>query len=92
MQPVLRLRTRQDWLGAIGEAGVPCAPVNNIAELAESEQLHAMDLLRTLPGSGLSVVGLPLSFDRQRPHPEGDSPKLGQHNDEIFTALESRHG
>ena len=92
MQPVLRTRTRQDWLGIIGEAGVPCAPVNNIAELAESEQLHAMDMLRTLPGSGIDVVGLPLSFDRQRPRPHTDSPKLGQHNDEILKPLELRHG
>ncbi len=84
MQPVLLTRTRRDWLGAIGDAGVPVAPVNDIAELAETEQLHAMDMLRTLPTSGLRVVGLPISFDRQRPHPVGDSPGLGEHNAEIF--------
>jgi formyl-CoA transferase len=84
MQPVLRERGRQDWLGIIGEAGVPCAPVNDIAELAASEQLQAMDIMRTLPGSDLRVVGLPISFDRQRPHPRADSPKLGQHNAELL--------
>jgi crotonobetainyl-CoA:carnitine CoA-transferase CaiB-like acyl-CoA transferase len=84
MQPVLLERTRRDWLGIIGEAGVPVAPVNNIAELAETEQLQAMDMMRTLPDSELRVVGLPVSFDRQRPRPLGDSPKLGQHNSEIF--------
>jgi crotonobetainyl-CoA:carnitine CoA-transferase CaiB-like acyl-CoA transferase len=84
MQPVLLTRTRQDWMGIIGEAGVPCAPVNNIAELAETEQLQAMDMMRTLPGSDLKVVGLPITFDRQRPHPQGGAPKLGEHNDEVF--------
>jgi crotonobetainyl-CoA:carnitine CoA-transferase CaiB-like acyl-CoA transferase len=84
MQPVLLLRTRREWLGIIGEAGVPVAPVNDIAELADTEQLRAMDMMRTLPGSELRVVGLPLSFDRQRPHPRADSPKLGQHNTEIL--------
>ena len=84
MQPVLLEKSRRDWLGLIGEAGVPAAPVNNIAELAETEQLRAMDMMRTLPGSDLRVVGLPLSFDRERPHPRGDSPKLGQHNAEIL--------
>ena len=84
MQPVLLEKSRRDWLGIIGEAGVPAAPVNNIAELAETEQLRAMDMLRTLPGSDLRVVGLPVSFDRQRPHPSGDSPKLGQDNAAIF--------
>jgi formyl-CoA transferase len=84
MQPVLLEKTRRDWLGIIGEAGVPVAPVNNIAELAETEQLQAMDMMRTLPGTDLRIVGLPLSFDRQRPYPLADSPKLGQHNTEIL--------
>jgi crotonobetainyl-CoA:carnitine CoA-transferase CaiB-like acyl-CoA transferase len=43
-----------------------------------------VDLMRELPGSGLSVVGLPISFDRARPHPRRDSPKLGEHNAEVF--------
>jgi crotonobetainyl-CoA:carnitine CoA-transferase CaiB-like acyl-CoA transferase len=84
MQPVLLGCTRRDWLGIIGEAGVPVAPVNDIADLAQSEQLQAMDMMRTLPGSDLRVVGLPVSFDGQRPHPLADSPKLGEHNTEIF--------
>jgi formyl-CoA transferase len=84
MQPVLLTKTRQDWLGIIGEAGVPCAPVNDVAELAASEQLAAMELLQTLPDSELRVVGLPISFDRVRPAPTSDSPKLGEHNQEIF--------
>ena len=84
MQPVLLERTRRDWLGIIGEAGVPVAPVNTIAELADTEQLQAMDMMRTLPGSDLRIVGLPVSFDGHRPHPRADSPKLGQHNTEIL--------
>jgi len=90
MQPVLLEKTRRDWLGIIGEAGVPVAPVNNIAELAETEQLQAMDMMRTLPNSDLRVVGLPLSFDRQRPHPRGDSPKLG-HITQRSSALSECH-
>jgi crotonobetainyl-CoA:carnitine CoA-transferase CaiB-like acyl-CoA transferase len=86
MQPVLLTRTRQDWMGIIGEAGVPCAPVNDIAELAETEQLQAMDMMRTLPGSGLRIVGLPITFGRVRPTPHADSPKLGEHNQEVFGA------
>ena len=47
------------------------------------EQVQA-DLLRTLPGSELPVVGLPISFDGQRPHPHSGAPRLGQHNDELL--------
>jgi formyl-CoA transferase len=80
MEPVLRANTRGHWMAALEAAGVPCSPVNDIAELAESEQLRAVDLMRTLPGSNLSVVGLPISFDGARPHPAADSPRLGEHN------------
>ncbi len=84
MQPVLLTRTRQDWLGIIGEAGVPCATVNDVAELAASEQLAAMEMLQTLPGSGLRVVGLPLNFDGVRPAPAGGAPRLGADNAAVF--------
>lgn len=84
MQPVLLGGTRERWMAALGALGVPCSPVNDIAELAQTEQLAAVDLMRTLPGSEMKVVGLPISFDRQRPHPYADSPKLGQHNTETL--------
>jgi formyl-CoA transferase len=78
---VMRTRTRAEWLAAFSAAGVPCSPVNTIAELAQTEQFAASDLLRTLPGSELRVVGLPISFDGERPHPHSGAPKLGAHND-----------
>ncbi len=84
MQPVLLGGGREQWMAALGAVGVPCAPVNDIAELAQTEQLAAVDLMRTLPGSEMRVVGLPISFDGQRPYPSADSPKLGQHNTEMF--------
>ena len=80
MAPVLRGNTRAHWMAALEAVGVPCSPVNDIAELAASEQLRAMDMIRTLPGSELKVVGLPISFDGERPHPATDSPRLGEHS------------
>jgi len=58
--------------------------VNDIAELGQSEQLAAIDMVRELPGSGLRVVGLPINFDGTRPHPRTDSPKVGEHSGQGF--------
>jgi len=80
MKPVLLTRTRAQWMAALESVGVPCSPVNDIAELAQTEQLQSVDLLRTLPGSELRVVGLPICFDGERPHPRAAAPKLGEHN------------
>lgn len=84
IEPILKTETRGHWIELFGRAGVPCAPVNEIADLARSPQLEAMDMLRTLPGSGMKVVGLPISFDRERPQPRSDSPRLGADTEEIF--------
>jgi formyl-CoA transferase len=86
VKPVLLTRTRAEWMAALEEAGVPCSPVNDVPELSRTEQLEAADLMRTLPGSGLRVVGLPIVFDGERPHPRTDAPKLGAHNAEVFAA------
>lgn len=82
--PVMREQTRDHWMDAFTRAGVPCAPVNDLAELAATPQLAAVDLLRTLPGTELKVVGVPISFDRERPRPRGAAPGLGQDNAEIL--------
>ncbi len=81
---VLRTRTRAEWLAAFEAAGVPVAPVNDIGELARSEQLEAVDLLQTFPDTGLTMVGLPISFDHERPRSERRAPTLGEHNHEVL--------
>ncbi len=84
IQAVIGLRPRVGWLGAFEAAGVPAAPVNDIGELARSEQLAAVGLLQTLPDNGLTVVGLPISFDRTRPRSRRGAPGLGEHNTELL--------
>lgn len=91
LEPLFEAEPRRHWLGLLGEAGVPCSPINDIAELAASEQLAAMEMMHTLPETGMKVVGLPLSFDGARPRPTGDSPALGAHTGEVFRPL-ARHG
>jgi crotonobetainyl-CoA:carnitine CoA-transferase CaiB-like acyl-CoA transferase len=80
----LRGNTREHWLAALEAAGVPCSPVNDIGELAASEQFAAVDIVQTLPESGVQVVGLPINFDRARPWSQRPAPKLGQHTEEVL--------
>jgi crotonobetainyl-CoA:carnitine CoA-transferase CaiB-like acyl-CoA transferase len=83
----MRGQTRAHWLKAFEKAGVPCSPVNDIAELAATPQLAAVDLVHQLPDGGPKVVGLPISFDRKRPHSARPAPKLGEHTDEVLGHL-----
>jgi crotonobetainyl-CoA:carnitine CoA-transferase CaiB-like acyl-CoA transferase len=81
---VIRTRPRAEWLAALDAAGVPAAPVNDIGEVANSEQLAAVGLLQTFPDNGLTMVGLPISFNRERPVSGHGAPALGQHNASIL--------
>jgi crotonobetainyl-CoA:carnitine CoA-transferase CaiB-like acyl-CoA transferase len=81
---VLRGNTRAHWLAGLEAAGVPSGPVNDIGELAATEQLAAVEILQSLPDGGPRVVGLPISFNRQRPRSQRGAPKLGQHNAEVL--------
>jgi len=80
----LKQQTRAHWLAAMDRAGVPCAPVNDIGEVATSEQLAASKLVQQLPDGGPKVVGLPITFDHVRPRSARPSPKLGEHTAEVL--------
>ncbi len=88
-------RPRAHWLEVMDKAGVPCAEVNDIGELAATEQLAAVDLVHELPAragedKGPRIVGLPISFDRQRPHSPRSAPKLGEHTEEVLKSVAGR--
>jgi crotonobetainyl-CoA:carnitine CoA-transferase CaiB-like acyl-CoA transferase len=81
----LTLESTEGWHRRVETAGVPCAPVHNVAELVEHEQTRAMGLIRDLPGHvPTAQVMLPISFDGERPAPHRGVPRLGEHNDMIF--------
>ncbi|WP_043342983.1 CaiB/BaiF CoA transferase family protein [Belnapia moabensis] len=84
IRPVLLAKGREHWVAAFTAAGVPCAPVNDLAELAATPQLAAMDLLRQVPGTDLRIVGLPVSLNHERPAPRAAAPSLGQDNADIL--------
>jgi len=81
---VMRNATRAHWIEALEAAGVPCSPVNDIGELVATEQFAAVDMVQALPQSGVRVVGLPLSFDGERPRSRRPAPGVGEHDAELL--------
>ncbi|OGA22459.1 MAG: carnitine dehydratase [Betaproteobacteria bacterium RIFCSPLOWO2_02_FULL_65_24] len=77
-------RSSAQWTTAFNAAGVPCAPVQNVAEMLEHEQMRALGLLQPVPGSSVPLIGLPISFDGVRPEPRSAAPALGRHTSEIL--------
>lgn len=79
LMPVLASKTRDAWERILGEAGVPCAPVRTITEMLADAQTEALGIVQSLPGQFPDLVGLPLSFDGERPPLRTMPPALGQH-------------
>ena len=78
-------RSNAEWIALLDAAGVPCAPVQNVKQMLECEQMQALGLLQDVPGSSQPLIGLPISFDGERPLPRSAPPALGTHTKEIFT-------
>jgi crotonobetainyl-CoA:carnitine CoA-transferase CaiB-like acyl-CoA transferase len=73
---------RQFWISKLTESGVPCAPVNTIPEMLRDPQVEALGILQEVPGTGVTLTGLPISFDGVRPQIRTLGPHLGQDNDQ----------
>jgi crotonobetainyl-CoA:carnitine CoA-transferase CaiB-like acyl-CoA transferase len=86
IEPEMAGRSSAEWTALLDAAGVPCAPVQNVRQMLEHEQLAALGLLQPVPGSSVPLIGLPVSFDGNRPQPRAASPALGQHTKEVLGA------
>ena len=78
----LAAQTSADALARLRQAGVPAAPVNDLAAVAEEEQLRATGILQEL--SGREVVSLPFAADGEHVRYRSEPPLLGEHTAEIL--------
>jgi crotonobetainyl-CoA:carnitine CoA-transferase CaiB-like acyl-CoA transferase len=68
-------RARADeWAQRLGEAGLPVDAVQRPEDLLDDPQADRTGILVDLPGTGLRVPGLPITFDGARPRPIGRAP------------------
>jgi crotonobetainyl-CoA:carnitine CoA-transferase CaiB-like acyl-CoA transferase len=84
IEALMRTRSRAEWAERLEAAGVPCAPINDVSEIAEHPQTEAVGMLLHEPHSGGTFVGLPLKFDGTRPGIRFPAPSVGQHTDEVL--------
>jgi crotonobetainyl-CoA:carnitine CoA-transferase CaiB-like acyl-CoA transferase len=86
----LRERTTAEWHELFTAAGVPAAPVADVADVVTSEQTRALGFLQplahpTIPD--LRLPALPLSFDGMRATHGSAPPLVGEHTAEILEEI-----
>lgn len=87
LQIALRSRGREDWLSRLEAAGIPCGPVNDIADVFANPQVQARGMVARVahPHAGeLALVGSPLKLSATPVEPWRAPPLLGQHTDEVL--------
>jgi crotonobetainyl-CoA:carnitine CoA-transferase CaiB-like acyl-CoA transferase len=83
----LRERDTAEWLELLRRAGVPAAPVADVADVVAAEQTQALGLLQELPHPripDLRLAALPLSFDGVRARHRRPPPLVGEHTAEVL--------
>jgi crotonobetainyl-CoA:carnitine CoA-transferase CaiB-like acyl-CoA transferase len=100
----LEERPTAHWVEALDRAGVPCSPINSVADVLEDEQTRALDLIATIrheslgdirvPGIPLTLHSTPGSIRRPPPLLGADTTEvlaeLGYDDDAITALLEAR--
>jgi crotonobetainyl-CoA:carnitine CoA-transferase CaiB-like acyl-CoA transferase len=81
---VTRTDTSAAWQAVLEAAGVPSAPMQSVDEVLAHAQTKALGMLQESPDGRLTIMGLPLSFDGERPPFRRPAPQLGEHTDELL--------
>ncbi|NNN18286.1 MAG: CoA transferase [Acidimicrobiaceae bacterium] len=81
------MKNRDEWLSELEAVDVPCAPLNDLNEVFNDEQVRALGMRRELnhpvmgkvelSGPGIALSGTPISW-------ELPPPLLGEHTDEVL--------
>ena len=89
LQQVFSQRTAAEWAAVLDAAGVPCAVVQDLGALPDDPHVAAVGLVQSVdhPAGPLRVVGSPYRLDGERVAVRRPPPLLGQHTQEVLTAL-----
>jgi crotonobetainyl-CoA:carnitine CoA-transferase CaiB-like acyl-CoA transferase len=83
-------RSKVEVVGTLVHAGVPAAPVNNVAEMVADPQVQAREMFVELehPTYGpVKITGTPLKLSETPGRVARLAPLPGEHNTEIFVGL-----
>jgi crotonobetainyl-CoA:carnitine CoA-transferase CaiB-like acyl-CoA transferase len=83
----LRVRSRDEWVGELKRAGVPCGSVRDVAEVLEDRHLDARRMIETVDhvsAGAIRVLGVPTKLSDTPGAVRTAPPALGQHTDQIL--------
>ena len=86
LDPVFVQKSASEWLTLFDKAGVPCAPINNYADILNDPHVKAMQWVQPIDlpnGATTQTVAFPMRFEGVDLLKVKAPPELGEHNDEV---------
>jgi len=89
LKKVLLTKTRDEWVGILTKADVPCAPVLSLEEVVADKHLIFRGMFPEVEADGRKVkqVAYPAKFSETQPQIRRLPPALGEHTQEILDWL-----
>jgi crotonobetainyl-CoA:carnitine CoA-transferase CaiB-like acyl-CoA transferase len=87
LRDVLKTRSTDDWLDALGAADIPCSKMNSLDDILSDEHLEAIGFFRDVehPTEGtIRDTAVPTEWSATPPSVERLAPTLGQHTAEVL--------
>lgn len=91
LEQAFAYRTSAEWIERLTAEGVPCAPVNSVADALVDPQVRHRDMVCKVAhelGGEIEVLGNPVKLSRSPCAPFTSPPLLGQHTEEVLRALD----
>lgn len=90
IEAAMSKRTSEAWLSTLESAGIPCGPINSIAEVFDNPQLQHRGMQITMEhaaGTEVTMPGSPLKFSASPVRYQRPPPTLGEHTEEVLLDL-----
>jgi formyl-CoA transferase len=87
LQGVIEQRDADEWLAAIGDAGIPCGPINTIDRVFDHPQAKHRNMVVEIehPTAGtVKLAGIPFTMSGTPPEVRRHPPLLGEQTTEIL--------
>lgn len=89
LDDIIKMRTTKEWVTILESGGIPCSPVQSMADMVAHEQTQTLQLIQDVPNSEMKFFGLPMRINGVRSDIRTAPPALGQHNDLLFFKTET---
>lgn len=89
LEPVISRRTTSEWISTLDPLGVPCGPINSIAQAFDEPQAAARGLAMKLDAGGLAIPSVrnPLRFSDAPDWASAPPPRLGEHTEAVLNEI-----